>query len=289
VRLCRSPLQHWPAFAALEEVLRGLGLSQLPPDRTYALLSGGERARLGLAALLSRPAPFLLLDEPEVYGLPPDPVDPTRHLGESWAAAGMAALGLAASAKAATFGNPDHPAEGAIVELAVGAEKRGDLDTAERLYEQALQRNAKSWKVAKLLAEFHRHRTGNLTEALRLYEQAAASAPRAGVDRALIFRERGILLSQAGTPDATDRAIESLEIAFDETANDAIAAHALGNMLVLAGKHRKAIPILEPLTNSAHTKTREMAITTLIRVYEATGEVVKLAETREKARRLGIK
>ncbi len=54
----------WPAFAALEEVLRGLGLSQLPPDRTYALLSGGERARLGLAALLSRPAPFLLLDEP---------------------------------------------------------------------------------------------------------------------------------------------------------------------------------------------------------------------------------
>ena len=40
---------------------------------------------------------FLLLDEPEVYGLPPDPVVSTRHLGEMWAAAGVAAatLGLA--------------------------------------------------------------------------------------------------------------------------------------------------------------------------------------------------
>ncbi len=39
---------------------------------------------------------FLLLDEPEVYGLPPDPVDCTRDLGESWRAAGAAAVTLAA-------------------------------------------------------------------------------------------------------------------------------------------------------------------------------------------------
>ena len=31
---------------------------------------------------------FLLLDEPEVYGLPPDPVDTVRDLGSIWAAAG---------------------------------------------------------------------------------------------------------------------------------------------------------------------------------------------------------
>jgi formate dehydrogenase iron-sulfur subunit len=37
---------------------------------------------------------FLLLDRPEVYGLPPDPVATTRHLGEMWrwAAAGAGAL-----------------------------------------------------------------------------------------------------------------------------------------------------------------------------------------------------
>jgi formate dehydrogenase iron-sulfur subunit len=39
---------------------------------------------------------FLLLDEPEVYGLPPDPVDPTHHLGESWRAAFAAATGIVA-------------------------------------------------------------------------------------------------------------------------------------------------------------------------------------------------
>ena len=47
---------------------------------------------------------FLLLDEPEVYGLPPDPVAPTRRLGTIWGAVGGAAatiaLGVAAAALA---------------------------------------------------------------------------------------------------------------------------------------------------------------------------------------------
>ncbi|RFU21322.1 4Fe-4S dicluster domain-containing protein [Geodermatophilus marinus] len=44
---------------------------------------------------------FLLLDEPEVYGLPPDPVVPTRDLPALWKSAGAAAavmLGVIASA-----------------------------------------------------------------------------------------------------------------------------------------------------------------------------------------------
>jgi formate dehydrogenase iron-sulfur subunit len=44
---------------------------------------------------------FLLLDEPEVYGLPPDPVDTTLHLSQIWravaAAGGTVAVGIAAS------------------------------------------------------------------------------------------------------------------------------------------------------------------------------------------------
>jgi formate dehydrogenase iron-sulfur subunit len=35
---------------------------------------------------------FLLLDEPEAYGLPPDPVSPTRELPAMWKAAGRAAV-----------------------------------------------------------------------------------------------------------------------------------------------------------------------------------------------------
>jgi formate dehydrogenase iron-sulfur subunit len=34
---------------------------------------------------------FLLLDKPEVYGLPPDPIVPTKHLGEMWRAAAVGA------------------------------------------------------------------------------------------------------------------------------------------------------------------------------------------------------
>jgi formate dehydrogenase iron-sulfur subunit len=49
---------------------------------------------------------FLLLDEPEVYGLPPDPVDTRRDLGAIWAAAGAAALALGAGLAAAVFGGP---------------------------------------------------------------------------------------------------------------------------------------------------------------------------------------
>jgi len=44
---------------------------------------------------------FLLLDDPEVYGLPPDPVSPTRHLPAMWRSAAAAALTLAAGVVAA--------------------------------------------------------------------------------------------------------------------------------------------------------------------------------------------
>ncbi|MER7892819.1 4Fe-4S dicluster domain-containing protein [Micromonospora sp. NPDC094482] len=47
---------------------------------------------------------FLLLDEPEVYGLPPDPVVTTRDLPKMWKRAGLAALAMAAAAVAAFVG-----------------------------------------------------------------------------------------------------------------------------------------------------------------------------------------
>jgi formate dehydrogenase iron-sulfur subunit len=47
---------------------------------------------------------FLLLDEPEIYGLPPDPVDTTRDLPRIYAWAGAGALGLGAALVAAVLG-----------------------------------------------------------------------------------------------------------------------------------------------------------------------------------------
>jgi formate dehydrogenase iron-sulfur subunit len=45
---------------------------------------------------------FLLLDDPEVYGLPPDPVVPTRRLPQIWGAA-LAAAGVLAAGVAYAF------------------------------------------------------------------------------------------------------------------------------------------------------------------------------------------
>ena len=48
---------------------------------------------------------FLLLDEPEVYGLPPDPIVPTRDLPAMWKYAGIAASAFLAAAVAVFAGS----------------------------------------------------------------------------------------------------------------------------------------------------------------------------------------
>jgi formate dehydrogenase iron-sulfur subunit len=69
--------------------------------------AGEPEARLYLAepgdGIGGAGAFFLLLDEPEVYGLPPDPVDPTAHLGETWAATALAAASVLAGVAAAAL------------------------------------------------------------------------------------------------------------------------------------------------------------------------------------------
>ncbi|MET7747579.1 ABC-F family ATP-binding cassette domain-containing protein [Micromonospora sp. NPDC005367] len=64
----------WDADRRALTVLAGLGLDGIPHDRTLATLSGGQRGRLALAALLIRRPAALLLDEP------------TNHLDDAAAA-----------------------------------------------------------------------------------------------------------------------------------------------------------------------------------------------------------
>ena len=70
--------------------------------------AGVDEARLYLAdesdGIGGAGAFFLLLDEPEVYGLPPDPVVPTKNLGTIWGAAAVAAGALAVAVTAAFLG-----------------------------------------------------------------------------------------------------------------------------------------------------------------------------------------
>ncbi|MEU8390990.1 ABC-F family ATP-binding cassette domain-containing protein [Micromonospora sp. NPDC048843] len=64
----------WDADRRAGTVLDGLGLGGLPHDRTLGALSGGQRGRLALAAMLIRRPSALLLDEP------------TNHLDDAAAA-----------------------------------------------------------------------------------------------------------------------------------------------------------------------------------------------------------
>jgi tetratricopeptide (TPR) repeat protein len=171
--------------------------------------------------------------------------------------------------------------ESALVDLAFAAERRGDVHSAEDLYEKALARNPRSWNAARRYAEFARHTLGNRAQALRLYEQAAANAPARGPDRARIFREWGMLLRDAGEPGATDRAIEKFEIALEELPNDAVATHALAVMWQRKGVHHRVISLLEPIRAKGSKKTRQAALTTLGRSYRAAGETLKALEAEQ--------
>lgn len=64
----------WTLDARIETVLAGLGLARLPRDRPVGELSGGQRRRLALAALLLARPGALLLDEPTNH-LDDDAVD----------------------------------------------------------------------------------------------------------------------------------------------------------------------------------------------------------------------
>ena len=66
--------ESWDADRRAESVLFGLGLGGVGHDRTLGTLSGGQRSRLSLAALLVRRPSALVLDEP------------TNHLDDAGAA-----------------------------------------------------------------------------------------------------------------------------------------------------------------------------------------------------------
>ena len=80
-------------FGPLEQLRRRAGerLAQVVEAGTPGARLYGEDPDDGVGGF---GAFFLLLDEPEVYGLPAAPVDATRHLASMWRAAAAAGAGL---------------------------------------------------------------------------------------------------------------------------------------------------------------------------------------------------
>ncbi|MGA1835697.1 ABC-F family ATP-binding cassette domain-containing protein [Herbiconiux sp. 11R-BC] len=76
-------LDVWAAEARRDEVLAGLGLAALSFERRLGEVSGGQRSRLALAALLLRAPTALVLDEPTNH-LDDDAVDYLRRAVVNW-------------------------------------------------------------------------------------------------------------------------------------------------------------------------------------------------------------
>lgn len=170
--------------------------------------------------------------------------------------------------------------DSALVDLAIGAERRSDFDGAEKLFRQALARNPRSWRAARAAGEFFRHQRRNHVEALALYEIAGANAPKRGAERALIFREWGLLLRDSGQPQAMARAEEKLSVAIQENPSDPVARHALATCLDKRGAYRQVIDLVEPVKHTQNQKTRRKTLPLLLKAYEKTNEMLKAAELR---------
>lgn len=173
----------------------------------------------------------------------------------------------------------NHP-ELTILELAKQKRYQGDLDTAERLFKMAIERNHKSWTALREYAEFCRHDKKSIGDALNLYAQAEPFVPKRGPDRALFYREWALLTRQEGQDDSQKKAIERFTISLQENPNDRICRFALGQTFHRSNSIKEAIDILEPIKDSDDTKTRTDTRRILLECYDRRGDIIKAAELR---------
>ncbi len=169
----------------------------------------------------------------------------------------------------------------ALAEVARNSLATGDLHSAEQFYKLAIERNHTNWQLHRDLAEFYRHHRREMAMAIQHYRLASEYAPKQGPDRALVFREYGIVLRSSGRPNAHRLAAEQLEIAFKENQNDTLCIHALGDCCFRLGNYQRALQLLLPLIKHPSIRTRQLTYPLVLEIYERMGEMMKAAELRD--------
>lgn len=164
-----------------------------------------------------------------------------------------------------------------LVDTAIEYRRKGKVEEAERYFRQAIGRNPRSWRAHRELAELFRDRRA-IADAMTHYERAADLCPAKGPDRALVFREWGMLIRTSGLANAQSEAIVRFEIARLETPNDELLLHALAGCLSKEGKRRKSVELLQRLIQSRNPETRRRSYDMLIRDLRGLNERVKAGE-----------
>lgn len=175
-----------------------------------------------------------------------------------------------------------------LVDAAKQLRQSGKMSQAEDFFVQATQRNPRSWRAFRELGDFYKQER-KTTLALDCYRKATSLAPKSGKDRALIFREYGILLRDGVESDSLEKASGALETALKETPNDPVCIFVLGQVYCRREMHRRAEPLLERIVAEQDVQGRLKAYPLLKRCYDSSGEIVKLAELRAKAARDGAR
>lgn len=173
-----------------------------------------------------------------------------------------------------------------LVDAAIEMRQKGKLEGAETTLLQAIQRSPKSWRAPKELGDFYKSekKTGR---AIEYYAKAAANAPKRGKDRALIFREYGILLRDDLSKDALDKSCNALEIALNEIPNDPVTLYVLGQVYCRRGMNTKALPHLLALLDAANPEGRKKAYPLLKRCLHSGSSPMVTATVKDKARKDG--
>lgn len=169
----------------------------------------------------------------------------------------------------------------ALLDLAISAKRRGDLNSAQELLRQAIARNPRTWRAYRELAELYRHEFRQTGEALRLYEQAAANAPSDRFERAKLFREWGILLRDCGQVDALQEATRKLEAALELNTRDVVTTTALAQLYDKRGAWAKVITLCEPWQNEVYGRAKNTMLPILLRAYERDGDQLKAIAVRD--------
>lgn len=169
----------------------------------------------------------------------------------------------------------------ALVEAAIDFRKQGSLAEAEKYFRQAIDRNPQSWRAHREFAELLRDKE-SVGEALEHYEIAARHAPARGTDRALIYREWGMLMRQSGLPSALTQAAELFKTALRETPGDPIVQHALAGTYIRLSQFALAQNLLETLVSSQSPETRARSYPLLETCYEQRGDRLKFLELKDR-------
>lgn len=178
----------------------------------------------------------------------------------------------------------------ALIELAKKSASRGDIDTALKIFKDAMKRDQFNPKVYWAIAEFYRHNLRREKEAVRYYEMVIQNISKGDLDeneKSIVYRELGLLYKVSGEKNASDKAKECFEKSIQLSPNDSRSLCALSKIYKERGMSNKVIELLKGFDLKKCDDTTFIHVgALLLDAYEKKGELLLSLEIKnEKQRR----